>query len=290
MGSEAFFEDSTVVELIQSHIERVSNLEEQQQRKLIRVFKRVRQDLQDRLLTIPEGTFTEQQMQVTLVQVTAAIEAIKRDLKTGMVDASEILGLQGVKDLVREVTKFEKKFTGSIQPININAAIVATRAQTFLVNKYQASLDAYGEGLRAQITGEIAQSMITRDTTQRTVSQLVGSVGKFFIGEEWKLNRIVRTELHNIYNFTKMMSMGDAKDQGLPDLKKSLMHPMDDRTGEDSKKLAKENPIVDIDEPFRFKFKGTERVFLFPPDRSNDRAILVPYRAEWGEQASEFEV
>lgn len=288
MAQQDFFQDTTVTEVIQSNINRVDKLEEQQQKRLLRVFRNVRTELQDRLLTIPEGTFTEQQVRVTLVQIQAAIEAIKQDLKTGMVDASGILAERGIKDLATEIQKFSKKFEGSIQPINLDAALIASQSQNFLVNKYDASLDAYSESLRSQITSSIMQSMITRDTTERTVGRMVADIGRFFAGEEWKLRRIARTELHNVYNFTKMNAMAKARDQVIPDLKKSLMHPMDSRTGEDSKKLASDNPVVDINKPFRFKFKGKERVFMFPPDRPNDRAILVPYRAQWGKQASSF--
>ncbi len=297
MSREDFFNDTTVETIVQRNIERVSSLEEVQQRKLLRVFRRVRQDLNDRLLTIPEGTFTEQQLNVTLVQVQAAIQAIKSDLKNGMVESSEILASRGVRDLIVEITKFSKKFEGSVQPLNIDAVLAATNAQNFLLNKHQASIDAYGEALRSQITSNLAQSMALRDTTGRTVSRLVRDVGKFFQGEEFKLNRIVRTELHNIYNFSKLSGMQDTKETDIPDLKKSLMHPMDARTGEDSKQLADKNPIVDIDEPFIFIFRrrlkdGTikedRREFMFPPDRPNDRAILVPFREEWGKQASKF--
>jgi len=286
--SDDFFQDSTVTDLVQSNIEIVDGLEEQQQKKLMKVFRRVRQELQDRLLTIPQGTFTEQQLRVTLVQVQAAIEAITRDLKTGMVDSGEIMATAGITHLVKEIEKMSKHFEGSITPINMKAILVATDPNTFLLNKYEASLDAYGADLRSQITSNIVQSLAMRDTQDRTVSRLVSDTGRFFMGEEWKLNRIVRTELANVYNFSKMQGMSEVQDQTIPDLKKALMHPMDRRTGDDSKELARINPVVDIGEPFRFKWKGQERVFQFPPDRPNDRSILVPYREEWGRQAASF--
>lgn len=283
----SFFTDPTVTDLIEANIERVTQMTKTQQKKLIKSFRIVRRELMDRLLTIPEGTFTEQQLSVTLVQVTTAIEAMKRDLKSGMTDSAEILGMRGVLDLIKEINRFEQKFAGSVQPLNLNAIALAASSQTFLINKYEASLDAYGEDLRASLVSGITQSMISRDTTQRTVSRLVADIGRFFVGEEWKLNRIVRTELSNVYNFSKLKGMEQTKTI-LPDLKKSLMHPMDERTGKDSKKLARENPVVDIDEPFRFKFKGEERIFMFPPDRPNDRSILVPFREEWNKRASAF--
>ena len=94
-----------------------------------------------------------------------------------------------------------------------------------------------------------------------------------------------------------MKGMDKIKDDVLPDLKKALMHPIDSRTGQDSKQLAKENPVVDIDEPFVFTFVRRNkdgsvvedrREFMFPPDRPNDRAILVPFREEWDKRAATF--
>lgn len=283
-----FFEDPTVQDLIENNIAQVESLETKQQKKLLRVFRNVRQKLQDRLLTIPDGTFSEQQLNVTLIQVTAAIEAIKKKLKGEMVSSSEIMAIRGIEDLGREISRFSKKFEGSVQPINMNVAKLASDSQTFLVNKYDASLDAYGEDLRSQITQNIMNAMIMRDSNSRTVSGLVSDVGRFFVGEEWKLNRIVRTEMHNIYNYSKMNAMADVQENTIPDLKKSLMHPMDARTGKDSIQLARENPVVDINEPFRFNYKGKERVFQFPPDRPNDRAILVPFREAWQKRAASF--
>jgi hypothetical protein len=166
--------------------------------------------------------------------------------------------------------------------------LAATDPNAFLLNKYQASLDAYGADLRSQITSNIVQSMVMRDTQDRTVARLVSDTNRFFLGEEWKLNRIVRTEMANVYNFSKMQGMGEVKSNTIPDLKKTLMHPMDKRTGDDSKELARINPVVDIDEPFVFEWRGQKRVFQFPPDRPNDRSILVPYREVWGKQASKF--
>lgn len=283
----AFFDDTTVDEVIQGNIQKVVDLEESQQRKLLRTFKRIRQELQDRLLTIPEGTFTEQQLNITLVQVQAAIEAINRELKGSMAEAADILGLRGIRDLVREIERFSRKFEGAVQPLNIDQILIATEAKNFLINKHEASIDAYTTDLRAAITSQIIGTLALRDTNQRTVSKLQSDVGKFFMGEEWKLNRIVRTEMHNIYNFSKLRGMGRAQDT-IPDLKKSLMHPIDSRTAADSKKLARENPVVDIDEPFRFTFKGKVREFQFPPDRPNDRSILVPFREEWDRRAAAF--
>jgi hypothetical protein len=283
----SFFNDPLVQDVVERNIQKVSDIEGTQQRKLLRAFRRVRQQLQDRLLATPEGTFTQQQLNITLVQVQAAIAAINRELKSEMAEASEILSLRGIRDLVSEIGRFQRKFEGAVQPLNISTILIASEAQNFLINKHETSLDAYTEGLRSGITNQIFLSTIGRDTKQQTVEKLKNDVGRFFLGEEWKLERIVRTELHNIYNFSKLKGL-EKTQETLPDLKKSLMHPLDSRTGEDSKQLAELNPVVDINQPFRFTFKGKQRIFMFPPDRPNDRSILVPFREAWDKKAAGF--
>lgn len=278
----SFFQDETVQDIVQTNIERLSTMEEKQAQKLLKSLREVRTELMSRLATIPEGTFSEQQLNVTLVQVQTAIDAINRKLKDEMFDAGTLFAERGVNDLVTEINRMNKKFSGSIIPLNLDAIMLATDTQNFLVNKYDASIDAYSADLRAQITGQLLNSLIARDTTQRTVSQLVGSVGKFFAGEEWKLTRIARTEFHGAYNYSKINGMIEVRDETLPDLMKTLMHPMDKRTGEDSKALAQENPIIPIDEPFVQNYNGKKFIFMAPPNRPNDRAVLLPYRKVWG--------
>lgn len=284
----SFFQDETVQDIVQSNIERLGTLEEKQAQKLLRSLREVRTELMDRLATIPEGTFTEQQLNVTLIQVQTAIDAINRRLKDEMFDAADLLGVRGVSDLEKEINRMNKKFTGSVIPLNLDPIFLSQDTKNFLVNKHEASIDAYSSDLRAQITGQIVNSMITRDSTQRTVSRLTSDVGKFFLGEEWKLTRIVRTEMHGMYNLSKMNGMADLQEDLLPDLMKTLMHPMDKRTGDDSKALAKENPIIPIDEPFVQVWNGKKMTFMAPPNRPNDRAILVPYRESWGANKPSF--
>ena len=71
----------------------------------------------------------------------------------------------------------------------------------------------------------------------------------------------------------------------MPNLKKALIHPQDHRTADDSLKLAKINPVINLNESFKYKWEGKVREFFAPPDRPNDRAVLVPVRLSWKAKA-----
>lgn len=272
-----FFDTVDGMGIVENHIQQVQKLEEVQAKSLLSTYRSIRQDLRDRLDTIRADTFTAQQLRGVLAQVDAAIYAMNESLKGNIGKGAEKAALSGVKDLLTEIKAFDGKFTGAVTPINLNAVAVAQDTKNFLINKYQVSLDSYAEDIRSRITQSITNAAIE----EISMYELTSRMGQFFLGEEWKLNQIARTELHGIYSLGKQNGMIETRDNFLPDLKKTLIHPMDKRTGPDSKFVAQKNLIVDIDKPFEYKWAGKKRTYMTPPDRPNDRSILVPYREAW---------
>ncbi len=274
-----FFELVDGVGVVEEHIQELLKLEDSRAQRLLRKYREHRQELQDRLSRARPGSFTQQRLRGVLTQVEAGIEAMSASLELGLKELAPQIARGAVEDQLEEIRTFDQEFTGAVTPINISVQQVADDASNFLLNKHEASIDAYGADLVSQLTGQLAQEALAGTS----MSEVVQRLGLFFQGEEWKLHRIARTEFHNIYNIAKMMGMQDVQREVLPDLMKTLIHPMDARTGKDSKALARENPIIPINEAFVFEWKGKTRTFMAPPDRPNDRAILVPYRAAWGE-------
>lgn len=273
-----FFDEVDSSGVVESHIQKVLKLEDGQAKVVLRRYREIRQELRDRLDATRANTFTAQQLRGVLAQVEGAISAMTSNLKGEMADASELAAMQGIENLLSEMRSFDKMFTGAVVPINLNVALVGEETSNFLLARHDASLDAYGQDLIGQITQQLTNAALQ----EMGYSDVVSKLGQFFVGEEWKLHRIVRTELHNVYNIGKLNGMGELKDRYIPDMMKTLIHPMDSRTGADSKYAARLNLVVPIDEPFVYKWKGETRSYMAPPDRPNDRSILVPYRKEWG--------
>jgi hypothetical protein len=273
-----FFEEVDSDGIVEQHIQSVLRLEQDQALQILSEYRGIRQQLIDRLSHIPAGTFTSQHLRGVLAQVEGATIAITESLGGAMRDGAEIAARAGVDDLVTELQKFDGMFTGAVTPININAALIAHDTSTLLVSKYQTNLDLYGQGLLTQISN----GLFSASLGEASYSEVVGRISQFFTAEEWKLHRIVRTELHGIYNRGKLAGMTDLVEDDIPDLKKTLMHPMDSRTGDDSIYAAQLGLVAEVNEPFVYSWGKKERVFFAPPDRPNDRAIMVPYREEWG--------
>lgn len=274
----SFYEEADSLGIVEEHIQGALKLEGTEADKIVDAYSGVRERLQNRLARFPRDSFSAQHLRGVMAQVEGALAAMNEKLKGEMQSGAYEMALSGVEDLTDEMATFDEAFLGAVTPINLNAAAAATDTTNFLVTKYDTSLDEYGTDLLNQI----GKGLLAASIGELNADQVVGRIGEFFTAEEWKLRRIVRTELHNIYNVGKMRGMRTLADDTIPDLKKTLMHPMDQRTGKDSIYAAGLRLVVDIDEPFEYEWKGQLRSFMAPPDRPNDRAILVPYRTEWG--------
>lgn len=273
-----FFDEVDSTGVVENHIKGLLRLEDAEATKMLAAYGNIRKELRDRLDRLPEGTFTRQHLTGVLAQVEGGIAAMNKSLQGGIESGALKAALNGVTDLVGELKVFDSHFSGAVTPININAALVAQDTAAFLVTKYKTNLDAYGSDLLARISNGLFAASIG----ELSYGEVAKRIGVTFQAEEWKLHRIVRTELHNVYNGGKLNGMQELSDNELPDLMKSLMHPMDGRTGKDSVYAATLGLVAALDEPFRYTWKNIDREFMHPPDRPNDRSIMVPYRPVWG--------
>jgi hypothetical protein len=282
-----FFSSVDEDQTVERHAREIGKLQNQQAADMLSFYVDARRELQDRLAHARYESFTAQQLRGVLAQVSAAITVINDKLKGQMSEGTYASAFKGVQHLVAEIHKFSHKFTGAVTPIHVNAVNVAIDTKNFLINQYEASMARYDADMRARIGRGLVQAAIQ----EQPYDQVVGSIGRFFQGQEWEVRRVVRTELHHVYGMGKLTSMRAVQANYLPDLKKALYHPMDARTGQDSIELAEMNPIVPMDQPFKQTYtpiyksgkrgKPQHYVFMSPPDRPNDRAILIPYRDAW---------
>ena len=276
-----FFVDESVQEMAEDHASMIQTLSEKEAKRIIKAYENIRRELRDRLDKIPKGTYSAQKMGATLAQLDLALNKMGKGLIDDMKESVSGVAEKGIESLIKELRKWDKVFTGAVQPINIRAVEAAADTTSFLFNKYDASIESYNSLLRARMAQSLTESVVAQESTGDVIQRL----SQVFMGEQWKIEQITRTELHGVYAQGKLAGMRQLWDDGegtIQDLKKTLYHPMDKRTGEDSKWLNENNLIVPVDEPFKYTWKGVVREYMAPPDRPNDRSILIPYRDAWG--------
>lgn len=272
----SFFGDIDGHSILERNSNRIEGMEMNEARKLMKEFKRARDEIKGKLLFTPDNTFTEAKLKNALVQIEDGLRILRQKTKGIAQQSFNFFTEQGIEDGVREVNTFEKMFAGVRAPLPIDEIIDSTDPENMMFNNYESSLDAYSSGLRSKFQSALTQALLQNKSWSQAVYDLDG------VEDEWILARIVRTELHGIYGMSKVNSFGTIKENYLPDLKKTLYHPMDSRTGDDSIYVSKKRMIVNIDDPFRYEYKGQLRIFMSPPDRPNDRSIVIPYRSAWG--------
>lgn len=274
----AFFDKVDKLGIAENHIQRLQSLEQKEAAAILKKYSEIRRDLRDRLETVRADSFTAQQLRGILIQVETSINQQSRILRDGITGSVEKVAVRGIEDLIREVETFSEEFDTPLIPLNVNALAVATDVRNLVASRYESSVDAYAADQKARVASYLTNALIE----QKSLGEVVTGLSQYQLGEEWKVLRLARTELHNIYGLGKMKGMTTTRDQLLPDLMKALVHPMDARTGLDSVYLAKLNPVLPLDEPFEYRWGGKLRRFMSPPDRPNDRGILIPYVPHWG--------
>lgn len=272
-----FFDEIDSVKILERNANKIEGMELNSARKLLKQYKKASEALKLELLSTPDNSFTEAKLKNTLFQVERTIRELevnnKPHLKTFFDDMSDF----GVEDSAKEVNALEKHFNGISNAIDVDSIIESTDPDSFLFNNFESSVSTYNQTLRNGFQKSLTDSLIQ----QKSWSQAVWDMEQIFSLSEYALARIVRTELHGIYAGAKYKGFLSVKDQYLPDLKKTLYHPIDSRTGQDSVAMKKANLITSMDKPFEFSFDGKQYTFMYPPNRPNDRAILIPYREGW---------
>lgn len=275
----SFFGEIDNITILEENAKEVLSLEEEEARKLLGVFSKVRGELLERIRRF-QDQFTGQQARVALIQIDQATLALRERLGDTLSGSVERMLRTSIRHLTTEIDAFSEYFQGARQLLPFNAIRVALDEKTLLLNQYQTSLDTYSDDFRQRISRGLLEMMLRRDPPDRFVE----SIGKFWAMEEWRVRRVVRTELHNVHGRGKLAGMQAVRDEFLPELKKTLYHPKDHRTGDDSLWLIDNPLVVEVDRPFRYEWprgSGKWRVFASPPDRPNDRAIVIPYQASW---------
>jgi hypothetical protein len=72
----AFFEIPSVEKLLELHIKRLRELEDEETERIIGKYREIRGELSDRLRSIRRDTFSAQQLRGDLAQVDSAIQAM----------------------------------------------------------------------------------------------------------------------------------------------------------------------------------------------------------------------
>jgi hypothetical protein len=258
-------------------------------RKIQKLYEDIRAELEADLASMVRAgtgqTFTAFHLRAVLMQVRDGLRAFQKGLAPELANSGEATALLAQRHVVGAIKAFEKRFAGTEPVLGLEEAAVFRRVyrgvEPSLLMRYHKLVGNYPLPTVQRVQNQLALSLIKHEGVDQAVRR-IASKGGIFDRERWRAERIVRTEGSYSYGVTSQRSMEEVAHE-VPGLMKRLVTTFDARTGKDSKQLN--GQTVPYDQPFvwmKTTKHGVERVeFQHPPNRSNDREVVVPWRADY---------
>lgn len=265
--------------------------------RMRKLYGEARRDLEDRLASMVSAgrgaTFGAQHLRQVLVQVADVAGGFQKGLRDHLRDTGRMAAILAPRHATDTVARMEAHF-GRMTPVvqAEQAALVAgvhDGVASTLLSKYDASVKTYGAQTISAIQQHLAGSILRQESLDDAVDRVAGARG-LFERQRWRAERIVRTEMSYSYGLSKQRGM-EALHVAVPRLMKRLVATHDARTGEDSEDL--DGQTVEVHQPFVWHVKNSRGAptgkvvhYMQPPNRPNDREVVVEWMPEWGAAAS----
>ncbi len=243
-----------------------------------------------------KASFTATQMRATLVhirKVTAQVtHGIERILKNQVGAASN----HAVGNILEYLEKADKVFKGvASAPLNLREVSMMNKVAAGVEASLLRRLSSGEPGTGTSVTARRKKMGILQRYGVETIDKFEESLQQGFVQKKsWgdvrdKLTedspflqgapahwaeRIVRTETMGAYNKAGLETI-KAADETLGDMCKILSATFDDRTGWDSYQVHGQIRLPN--EPFEWDGEFYQN----PPNRPNDREVVVPHRISW---------
>lgn len=262
--------------------------------RLRRLLEKAQSDLKDRLTQAiqagsDEDSFTVNQMRATLAQIRAVTEQVKGGILSTTLDTGKQAASKGITSSIDFLRTSEEKFKGAARPtLGLNTALVFDRAysktESSILHRLVADptapqqpgiLDRYGSEVIQGFEEQLQLAQVSGKSWGEVRNDLVERSPFLQAAPAHWAERIVRTETMHANNRAGFEAMNEIDEAIGGGLIRILSATLDLRTGSDS--LAVHGQIRRMNEPFNH-WRGS---FMYPPNRPNDREIVVPHHMEW---------
>lgn len=262
-----------------------------------KLYEDMLEEIASKLKVTQSATFGHQQLQGMMAQVRLGLASVQRGIGDAVASSAAEVGVHAARTILTDAARLESHFTGAVIPLPLLEAgrlrgLVDGRISS-LMRVHVSSMARYGTQLTGRIESELASSLSMGENHSTAIDRVM-KVGDL----EWhKAERIVRTEM----SFSANASARDASEEMADELDGDMWmrwsehvtdagQPLDDRVGVDSEAMNgqvappggmfTQPPMSPQGEAVQDSLVGQQ--WECPPNRPNDRAVLVPWRASWG--------
>lgn len=234
-----------------------------------------------------KDSFTAVQARVVLRQVEDVLRALTGGVRDLVVDQAVDVSAREVAGTVDYLRAAEQAYRGSVLPLSLDVATlqdqVRSGAQASALRRiltdpshkgHRGVLDRYGESVVGSFERALQQRVLQKKPWAEVRDSLVAESPFLQQAPAHWAERIVRTEVMHASNYGARETIV-AADDDLGDVLKVLSASFDARTGADS--YAVHGQIRRAREPF----DDWTHSYEHPPNRPNDREVVVPHRTSW---------
>lgn len=239
-------------------------------------------DVERQLARARVGSWSAAQAASTLAQLASATKGLTERQMTLLARALPGIARLAQTDLATYLTTLDRTFLGVARPLRWDSLewlngysrpLLRARLQIF-----RKSFARYGAEAVAGIEQAMAKSVLLGTPWTEARKAVMSLVREEVGGRQWMVDRIVRTEVATVHSSTTMAALLEEDEPDDPMLKK-LVALFDKRTGLDSKVLhGQTRRVQDL---FTDVIRGKQ--FDAPPNRPNDREIVIGWRASYGD-------
>lgn len=253
-------------------------------------------EIEQRLGATTAGTFDHQRLVGMVAQVRIGMARLARGVAGAMEDGADQVGIHAARTMLLDAAALEHRFTGAVMPIpllqsaRLHGLVAGTTESVMRV--HESSMARYGVKLVRRFEGELGNSLALGETPVQAIDRIQRAGALEWHGAE----RLVRTEL----SYAAGAAARDAADEQADELDGDMWSrwtehvsdegtPLDDRVGVDSEAMHgqvahpggmfTQPPMSPQGEAVGDSLVGKQ--WACPPNRPNDRSVLVPWRASW---------
>jgi hypothetical protein len=242
-------------------------------------------------------TFTQAQLKATLRQVQEVLRDLTGGLRENILDTGQDAAEQGAENTIDYLQAADQAFRGvGVQPLALKEATMLDAAtqgvRSSILSRLASSgepiegadeephpaklgiLERYGVETIGHFEKTLQRGLIARKSWSDMEDEITEQSPFLQRAPAYWAARIVRTEAMGAYNRAGWESIREADEQ-LEDMVKFLSATFDDRTGADS--YAVHGQCRRPDQAFQSWFG----FYQHPPNRPNDREVVVPHRIAW---------
>lgn len=248
-------------------------------------------------------SFTQTQLRAVMKQVKVTTQGLVGDMRDDMLDAADDVGEAAGQDVLDEMASGSEQFHGlEIGSLGLDTASVldaasyganASVARRIAGEEHDGIrepgvLARYGVATVGSFE-DILRKAVIANMSGEDVKALLVDASPFLQGQpSFWAERLYRTEMMGAHNRALWEGQRDVDDQ-LTDggeepeegLIKILSATFDERTGWDS--YAVHGQVRRLEEPFQWNTaRGGSEYYMTPPNRPNDREVVVSWRKSWG--------